>query len=120
MEEIWYHTGLTPSAFFTVAALMVVVYKTVSSMFVSPEDFNKPPIVTSNTTISSSKSSLLNNYFGPDTNPNNPKQSFKLGNMSHQQLRAYNGYDPNKPILIAIKGQIYDVSSARYFSICLL
>lgn len=28
-----------------------------------------------------------------------------------QDLRQYNGTDPNKPILLAVKGIVYDVSS---------
>lgn len=105
MEEMTEYTGLSPAAFFTIAALMVLVYKMVCGMFVSPEDFNKPPIVTAgnfNSNLFDSNSS---------TNDGNPVQ---FGDMTEQQLRAYNGSDPNKPILMAIKGQIYDVSSSRY------
>lgn len=106
MEEMTEYTGLSPAAFFTIAALMVVVYKMVCGMFVSPEDFNQPPIVTAGNI----RSNLFNSSFS-GTNDGNPVQ---LGDMSEQQLRAYNGSDSNKPILMAIKGQIYDVSSSRY------
>ncbi|KAG7962196.1 hypothetical protein I3843_09G053300 [Carya illinoinensis] len=107
MEEMTEYTGLSPAAFFTIAALMVVVYKMVCGMFVSPEDFNQPPIVTAGNI----RSNLFNSSFS-GTNDGNPVQ---LGDMTEQQLRAYNGSDSNKPILMAIKGQIYDVSSSRMF-----
>ncbi|KAF5474325.1 hypothetical protein F2P56_006234 [Juglans regia] len=107
MEEMTEYTGLSPAAFFTIAALMVVVYKMVCGMFVSPEDFNKPPIVTAGNI----NSNLFNSSFS-STNDGNPVQ---LGDMTEQQLRAYSGSDSNKPILMAIKGQIYDVSSSRMF-----
>lgn len=120
MEEITWYTGLSPAAFFTIAALMVVVYKTVSSMFVSPEDFNRPPVAMSlnvNQT-SQSNSDFLNNVLGPTPTPTTTTtdhQPIQLGDMTEQELRAYNGSDPNKPLLIAVRGQIYDVSSSRYF-----
>lgn len=120
MEEITWYTGLSPAAFFTIAALMVVVYKTVSSMFVSPEDFNRPPVAMSlnvNQT-SQSNSDFLNNVLGPTPTPTTTTtdhQPIQLGDMTEQELRAYNGSDPNKPLLVAVRGQIYDVSSSRYF-----
>ncbi|KDP30537.1 hypothetical protein JCGZ_15246 [Jatropha curcas] len=101
MDVIESYTGLSPSAFFTIAALMIVVYKTVCNMFVDPEDFNKPPII--NTSINLQQAT--------------PKLSepVQLGDVTEQELRAYDGSDPSKPLLMAIKGQIYDVSSSRMF-----
>lgn len=32
-----------------------------------------------------------------------------------EELAAYNGSDPQKPLLMAIKAQIYDVSQSRFF-----
>ncbi|KAF2302730.1 hypothetical protein GH714_001515 [Hevea brasiliensis] len=100
MDTIETYAGLSPAAFFTIAALMVVVYKIVCSMFVDPEEFNKP---TNNSSINLHHST--------------PKISepFQLGDVTEQELRAYDGSDPNKPLLMAIKGQIYDVSSSRMF-----
>lgn len=116
MEEITWYTGLSPAAFFTIAALVVVVYRAVTSMFVSPEDFNSPPVAMSLDANDPQSSTLLGNYMGgpsPTTNPNpNPNQL--LGDMTEQELRRYDGSDPDKPLLIAIKGQIYDVSSSRF------
>ncbi|OAY26548.1 membrane steroid-binding protein 2 [Manihot esculenta] len=103
MDTIETYTGLSPAAFFTIAALMVVVYKIVCSMFVDSEEFNKP----------SSNSSTNHHHHHLAT----PKVSepVHLGDVTEQELRAYDGSDPNKPLLMAIKGQIYDVSSSRMF-----
>lgn len=38
----------------------------------------------------------------------------QLGDVTEEQLWAYDGSDPKKPLLTAIKGQIYDVSRGRY------
>ncbi|KAK4581285.1 hypothetical protein RGQ29_024805 [Quercus rubra] len=112
MEEITFHTGLSPTAFFTIAALMVVVYRTVCGMFVAPEDFNKPPTITASATnINISNNTFGNLNFNDSTN----EKPVHLGDVTEQQLRAYDGSDPNKPILMAIKGQIYDVSTSKMF-----
>ncbi|KAL6911732.1 hypothetical protein ACP4OV_000537 [Aristida adscensionis] len=39
----------------------------------------------------------------------------QLGEVTEEELRAFDGSDPNKPLLIAIKGQIYDVTQSRMF-----
>ncbi|KAM5550495.1 membrane steroid-binding protein 2 [Rosa sericea] len=104
MEEITVYTGLSPAAFFTIAGMMVVVYRYVTGMFVAPEDYNKPPVV------SSANSELVNKYFNPTTATT--PTSIQVGDMTEQELRGYDGSDPNKPLLMAIKAQIYDVSSS--------
>ncbi|KAM0061119.1 putative cytochrome b5-like heme/steroid binding domain superfamily [Helianthus debilis subsp. tardiflorus] len=38
----------------------------------------------------------------------------QLGKISEDDLKAYDGNDPHKPLLMAIKGQIYDVLQSRY------
>ena len=81
--------------------MMVVVYRTVSGMFVSPEDYNKPPVV----------SARANSRLDESEPPREPVQ---LGEITDRELRAYDGSDPSKPLLMAIKGQIYDVSNGRY------
>ncbi|XP_027923090.1 membrane steroid-binding protein 2-like isoform X1 [Vigna unguiculata] len=102
MEEITFYTGLSPAAFFTLLAMMVVVYRTVSAMFVSPEDYNKPPVVSART-------------HPQFEDPEPPRQPVQLGQVTDQELRAYDGSDPNKPLLMAIRGQIFDVSTGRNF-----
>ncbi|XP_022971619.1 membrane steroid-binding protein 2-like [Cucurbita maxima] len=109
MEQINWYTGLSPTAFFTILASMIFVFQMVSSMFVSPEEFNKPPTVPV-----SSSNSANSNLFVNDTVAD-ASQSVQVGRLTEQQLRAYDGSDPNKPLLMAIKGQIYDVSSGRTF-----
>ncbi|PHT98798.1 Membrane steroid-binding protein 2 [Capsicum chinense] len=85
-EIILQYTGLWPTAFFTIVALMVVTYKVVCGMFFSADDF--VPI---------------------------KRQPLHLGDMTKEELRAYNGSDSEKPLLMAIKGKIYDVSTSKMF-----
>ncbi|XVF09511.1 hypothetical protein REPUB_Repub07fG0099500 [Reevesia pubescens] len=87
MEAVTEVTGLSATAFFTILAMMVVVYKIVCGMFLGPEDFRQKP----------------------------QKEPIQLGDITEQDLRAYDGSEPKKPLLIAIKGQIYDVSSSTIF-----
>ncbi|XP_060183622.1 membrane steroid-binding protein 2-like [Lycium barbarum] len=86
-ETIFQYTGLSPTALLTIAAMMLVTYKLVCSMFVSPHDFvpikKQPPL--------------------------------QLGEITEEQLWGYNGADSEKPLLIAIKGHIYDVSTSKMF-----
>ncbi|KAK6914094.1 Cytochrome b5-like heme/steroid binding domain [Dillenia turbinata] len=103
MEAITDYTGRNPTAFFTILAIMVVAYKMVCGLFVSPEDYNN---------------SLPNS----GVNPNNVSAQYfqvaepvQLGDVTEEELRAYDGSDPCKPLLMAIKGQIYDVSPSRMF-----
>ncbi|KAK4721614.1 hypothetical protein R3W88_011847 [Solanum pinnatisectum] len=85
-EIIFEYTGLSATAFFTIVAMMLVTYKVVCSMFLSADDF--VPV---------------------------KKQSLNLGDMTEEELRAYNGSDSEKPLLMAIRGQIYDVSTSKMF-----
>ena len=44
------------------------------------------------------------------------REPVQLGDqVTEEELSAYDGKDPNKPLLMAIKGQIYDVSRSRMF-----
>mmetsp|Transcript_760 Transcript_760/g.1935 ORF Transcript_760/g.1935 Transcript_760/m.1935 type:complete len:175 (+) Transcript_760:207-731(+) len=38
-----------------------------------------------------------------------------FGNLTKEQLKAYTGKDPSKPLLVGIKGKIYDVTAAHEF-----
>lgn len=110
MDTITTYTGLSPAAFFTILALMGVVYKTVCSMFVDPE----PPEDLKNKLISSSaaaSAATAANFSNQTVIP----ETVQLGDVTEHELRAYDGSDPNKPLLMAIKGQIYDVSRSRMF-----
>ncbi|KAF3513564.1 hypothetical protein F2Q69_00005449 [Brassica cretica] len=39
----------------------------------------------------------------------------QLGEITEEELKQYDGSDSKKPLLMAIKGQIYDVSQSRMF-----
>ena len=39
----------------------------------------------------------------------------QLGEITAEELKQYDGSDPKKPLLMAIKSQIYDVSQSRMF-----
>ncbi|KAF3645741.1 Membrane steroid-binding protein 2 [Capsicum annuum] len=65
---------------------MVVTYKVVCGMFFSADDF--VPI---------------------------KRQSLHLDDITEEELRAYYGSDSEKPLLMAIKGKIYDVSTFKMF-----
>ncbi|EMS46970.1 Membrane steroid-binding protein 1 [Triticum urartu] len=39
----------------------------------------------------------------------------KLGELSEEELRQYDGSDRTKPLLMAIKGQIYDITRSRTY-----
>ncbi|KAH7677456.1 membrane-associated progesterone receptor component protein [Dioscorea alata] len=91
-ETIHAYTGLSLTAFFTILALMFGAYRLVSSMFVSDEPEPQP--------------------MQPPPPPPEPVQ---LGDVALEELKAYDGTDPKKPLLMAIKGQIYDVSRSRMF-----
>lgn len=88
-DSITAYTGLSPAAFFTILALMAVVYKVVCGMFVDPE------------------------RKAAATAPYVPAEPVQLGEVTEEELRGYDGSDPGKPLLMAIKGQIYDVSRSR-------
>ncbi|CAA7389066.1 unnamed protein product [Spirodela intermedia] len=94
VEAINSYTGLTPAAFFTILALMVGVYRLVSGMFVAPETEAARAV---------------------PAEPFTPAKPVQMGDVTLEELKAYDGSDPKKPLLMAIKGQIYDVSMSRMF-----
>lgn len=106
MDAITSYTGLSSAAFFTILALMFAVYKTVCSMFVDPE----LPEDLKNKLINSSALAAAD-----FSNPTVIPETVQLGDVTEHELRAYDGSDPNKPLLMAIKGKIYDVSRSRMF-----
>lgn len=98
-ETIYLYTGLSPVAFFTILSLMVGVYLFVSGFFVSPA---------AEAVVAPSKGSV-----SPE--PAIPPEPVQIGEVTIEELRAYDGSDPKKPLLMAIKGNIYDVSRSRMF-----
>ncbi|XP_042465256.1 probable steroid-binding protein 3 isoform X1 [Zingiber officinale] len=97
------YTGLSPAAFFTIVALMVGAYRLVSAFFVYPDE------------ESAAKRSLAPQMPPPPEAFSPPPQPVQLGDITLEDLKAYDGSDPNKPLLVAIKGQVYDVSIGRLF-----
>ncbi|XP_042465259.1 membrane steroid-binding protein 2-like isoform X2 [Zingiber officinale] len=95
------YTGLSPAAFFTIVALMVGAYRLVSAFFVYPDE------------ESAAKRSLAPQMPPPPEAFSPPPQPVQLGDITLEDLKAYDGSDPNKPLLVAIKGQVYDVSIGR-------
>ncbi|KAK4481803.1 hypothetical protein RD792_012719 [Penstemon davidsonii] len=92
-ESINHYTGLSPTAFFTILALMYVTYKVACGFFVAADDY---------AAVKKANEFVL-------------REPVQLGDVTEEELRAYDGSDPNKPLLMAIKGQIYDVSRSRMF-----
>lgn len=91
MESIPAYTGLSPVTFFTLMAVFVGVYNLVSGLFGGP-----PQHV--------SRESAAMEPLPPPV---------QLGEVMEEELKAYDGTDPKKPLLMAIKGQIYDVTQSR-------
>ncbi|KAI3712547.1 hypothetical protein L1987_71105 [Smallanthus sonchifolius] len=97
-EAITAYTGLSPNAFFTVVAAGIAVYYVFSVLFGGSSDHHQQHRPRS---------------FQEDVQPLLPP--VQLGEISEEDLKAYDGNDPQKPLLMAIKGQIYDVSQSRMF-----
>ncbi|KAL2651949.1 hypothetical protein R1flu_020077 [Riccia fluitans] len=89
-EAIPLYTGMSSVAFCTLVAVLIAGYYLVSSMFAPPPEFKYAPMEA-------------------------PKAPVQIGTITEEELRAYDGKDPEKPLLMAIKSQIYDVSSGRGF-----
>lgn len=96
-EAITVYTGLSPATFFTLLALLWAVYYVVSGLFGSPDTHNRE------------RSRDMEQTREPLQPP------VQLGEISEEELKQYDGSDPKKPLLMAIKSQIYDVSQSRVF-----
>lgn len=89
------YTGLSPATFFTFVAVAVAFYYLVSSYF-------EPAPVPRKREA--------------EIEPVEPlPPPVQLGEITEEELIAYDGSDPKKPLLMAIKGQIYDVTQSRMF-----
>ncbi|KAG8092170.1 hypothetical protein GUJ93_ZPchr0012g20353 [Zizania palustris] len=93
-QAIVAYTGLSPAAFFTAVAVAAALYHVVSGLFAPPSPPPRP-------------------RDEPEAEPLPPP--VQLGEVSEEELRQYDGSDPKKPLLMAIKGQIYDVTQSRMF-----
>ncbi|KAK7380295.1 hypothetical protein VNO78_32803 [Psophocarpus tetragonolobus] len=95
-EAIVAYTGLSPPTFFTLLALILALYYAVSGLFPS-----------------SGHRHAASRDFEPQMEPLRPP--VQIGEVTEDELKAYDGSDPEKPLLMAIQGQIYDVSQSRMF-----
>ncbi|XP_022957722.1 membrane steroid-binding protein 1-like isoform X1 [Cucurbita moschata] len=94
-EAIVAYTGLSPSTFFTAVAFGLAFYFLISSLF-APSD-----------------NRTHTRDLGEQLQPLPPP--VQVGEISEEELKQYDGSDSEKPLLMAIKGQIYDVSQSRMF-----
>ncbi|WCJ36628.1 membrane steroid binding protein 1 [Euphorbia peplus] len=93
-DAITVYTGLSPATFFTVLALGLAAYYFISELFGPAPHQPRPRSV-------------------EEMQPLPPP--VQLGEVTEDELKSYDGNDPQKPLLMAIKGQIYDVSQSRMF-----
>ncbi|KAJ0458238.1 putative cytochrome b5-like heme/steroid binding domain-containing protein [Helianthus annuus] len=94
-QSITAYTGLSSATFITLLALSIAGYYAVSGFFSG--DNHPPP---------------RSRSYEEDMQPLPPP--VQLGEVSEEELKGYDGNDPKKPLLMAIKGQIYDVSQSRW------
>ncbi|XP_078161371.1 membrane steroid-binding protein 1-like isoform X2 [Carex rostrata] len=90
------YTGLSPAAFFTAVAVAAAIYHLVASFLAPPPP---PP--------------RYRDSVPEESEPLPPP--VQLGEITEEELKAYDGSDPKKPLLMAIKNQIYDVTQSRVF-----
>ncbi|CAK7337232.1 unnamed protein product [Dovyalis caffra] len=94
-EAITAYTGLSPATFFTVLSIGLAVYYVVSGLFGGSDRHHVPR--------------QREEQMEPLPPP------VQLGEVTEEELKQYDGTDSKKPLLMAIKGQIYDVSQSRMF-----
>ena len=99
-EAIVAYTGLSPATFFTFLALLFAVYYVISGLFGS-SGYHPAP-----------------RAYEEQMQPIPPP--VQVGEITEEELKVYDGSDPKKPLLMAIKGQIYDVSPGRYKAVYFL
>ncbi|KAL2227095.1 membrane steroid-binding protein 2-like [Sesamum indicum] len=96
-ESITAYTGLSPATFFTTIAVGLALYYMAVNYFGSSDDAHHRG----------------SGEFEEQLQPLPPP--VQVGEITDEELKQYDGSDPKKPLLMAIKGQIYDVSQSRMF-----
>ncbi|PRQ30926.1 putative cytochrome b5-like heme/steroid binding domain-containing protein [Rosa chinensis] len=91
-EAIVVYTGLSPATFFKLLALLFAAYHVLSGLFRPSKTHNHPRSL-------------------EEMQPLSPP--VQLGEITPEELKQYDGSDPKKALLMAIKCQIYDVSQSR-------
>uniref|UniRef100_A0A0E0M9E4 Cytochrome b5 heme-binding domain-containing protein n=1 Tax=Oryza punctata TaxID=4537 RepID=A0A0E0M9E4_ORYPU len=97
VAELWAAArSASPVAVIAAVAGAAVVYKVGSSLLAPPP----PPV---------------RHREEPREEVPPPPEPVQVGEITPEELQQYDGSDPEKPLLMAIKGQIYDVSQSRLF-----
>jgi hypothetical protein len=110
-DAVQAYTGLSLATAATILALMLATYLLVSSLFVAPVSSSsappEPPHQDKNEEEKDKEQEeeATVSFVFPDP--------VEVGEVTLEQLRAYDGKDPAKQILIAIRSQVYDVSRGR-------
>ena len=114
-EALQAYTGLTPGAAATILALMLATYLLVSSLFVAPAAPSPaaPPKQPEQQREEERKEKEKDQEEEEAPMPFVFPDPVEVGEITLEQLRSYDGKDPAKQILIAIRGQVYDVSRGR-------
>ncbi|KAF7849731.1 hypothetical protein BT93_L0336 [Corymbia citriodora subsp. variegata] len=94
-ESIVAYTGLSPATFFAVLALGLAIYCLVSGLLGSLSDHHQRP-------------RDYQEQMQPLPPPVQPVET------SEDELKQYDGSDPRKSLLMANRGQIYDLPLGRY------
>uniref|UniRef100_A0ACD5XPL8 Uncharacterized protein n=1 Tax=Avena sativa TaxID=4498 RepID=A0ACD5XPL8_AVESA len=114
-DAVQAYTGLSPAAAVTVLALMLATYLIVSTLFVAPEaaapapEAPPKPAQQKELGTEAAAEAEAEPFVPPFPDP------VQVGEITLEQLRVYDGKDPAKSILIAIRGKVYDVSRGRLF-----
>lgn len=82
---------------------MIGAYFLVSSFFVHPDSV----AVTEKSAVATTTPSAEQ---PPSPPPALLAQPVQMGEMTLEELKEYNGSDRNKPLLVSIKGDVYNVS----------
>ncbi|OEL21202.1 Membrane steroid-binding protein 2 [Dichanthelium oligosanthes] len=114
-EALQAYTGLTPGAAATILALMLATYLLVSSLFVAPAAPSPAAPPQQPREVEEEEKEEEKEEEEEPTMPFVFPDPVEVGEVTLEQLRAYDGKDPAKQILIAIRGQVYDVSRGRLF-----
>lgn len=98
LAELWQAARAAPPGTVVAAvAAAAVVYKVASGLLAPP---TPPP---------QRRVEVAEEALPPAPEP------VQVGEITADELRQYDGSDPEKPLLMAIKGQIYDISQSRMF-----
>jgi len=98
-EAIVAYNGFSPSTFFTVLALLFSIYYVVTGLFGSSDDHHH-------------RHRHVEEEEEEEMSPLRPP--VQLDEITAEELKAYDSTDLEKPLLMAIKAQIYDVSQSMF------